>query len=116
MPLAIAALLVLLLEARLAASIEDPSIVRVIDYGEEEDCLYLVMDYIDGYPLGRFLRSRRGPVDELTAVKILLAVAQALQVAHRAGIVHRDLKPDNLLLSRRGSLHLADLGLAKGEG
>lgn len=103
-------------EARLAASIEDPSIVRVLDYGEEEGCFYLVMDYIDGYPLGRYLRNRRGPVDEFTGVKIILAVAHALGVAHRAGIVHRDLKPDNLLLSRKGSLHLADLGLAKGEG
>lgn len=103
-------------EARIAAQLDHPGIVRVLDYGEEDEVLYLVMDYIDGFSLGRYLRNRAGPIDELTILKILLSVAGSLQQAHQNGIVHRDLKPDNLLLSRRGSLHLADLGLARQHG
>lgn len=103
-------------EAKIAANINDPSIVRVLDYGEDNGHLYLVMDYINGYSLGRFLRQKNAPLEEITVVKILLAIARALKIAYEAGVVHRDIKPDNLLLSKAGTLHLADLGLAKKTG
>ncbi len=100
-------------EARIAARLDHPGIVRVLDFGEHEGAPYLVMEYIDGHTLERYLSSRDGAVAETTGLRILLSVAAALTVAHQQGIVHRDLKPANLLLTRKGVLKIADLGLAR---
>ena len=103
-------------EARLTARLEHPGIVRVIDCGEEHGHLFLVMDFVDGFALGTYLERRQEPLTESTVLKILIAVANALQAAHQASIIHRDLKPANLLLNRKGQLKLADLGLARESG
>ncbi|MDA3960466.1 MAG: serine/threonine-protein kinase [Planctomycetota bacterium] len=103
-------------EARLAARLEHPGLVRVIDFGEEDGVLYLVMDLVDGFSLDRFLSRRKDPMTELTVLKLLLAVALGMQTAHGAGIIHRDLKPANILISRKGQLRVTDLGLARETG
>jgi serine/threonine protein kinase len=103
-------------EARLAATLDHPGIVRVLDFGDEEGMPYMVMEYVDGASLDRHLRKRTEPFADGTVLRILLSVAQALASAHAQGIVHRDLKPANLLLSRKGILKIADLGLARIEG
>ena len=103
-------------EAQLAASLDHPGIVRVIDCHDDDKMMYLVMDHIDGYPFSHYLDKFNKPAEELTVLKVLIAVSQALQAAHKAGVVHRDLKPANIIISRRGSLHLTDLGLAKQTG
>jgi serine/threonine protein kinase len=103
-------------EARLAAALDHPGIVRVLDFGDEEGMPYMVMEYVDGASLDRHLRKRKEPFTDHTVLRILLSVAQALASAHAQGIVHRDLKPANLLLSAKGILKIADLGLARIEG
>lgn len=100
-------------EAQIAARLSHPCIVRVIDFGDHEGIPYLVMDFVDGFTLNDYLERRGGALEEKTVLKVLVAVASALNVAHEAGIVHRDLKPANVLLDRRGQLKLADLGLAR---
>ncbi|MFM2089887.1 MAG: hypothetical protein RLZZ127_376 [Planctomycetota bacterium] len=100
-------------EARITARLDHPGIVRVLDFGEHQGAPYLVMEFIDGHTLERYLTSRDGAVAETTGLRILLAVSAALAVAHQQGIVHRDLKPANLLLTRKGVLKIADLGLAR---
>lgn len=100
-------------EAQIAARLSHPCIVRVIDFGEHEDTMYLVMDLVDGFSLSDYLERRQGPLEEKTVLKVLVAVASGLGVAHDAGITHRDLKPANILLDRKGQLKLADLGLAR---
>ncbi len=103
-------------EARLAARLSHPGIVRVLDFGDHAGTAYLVMEYVDGYPLDEYLRRRAGPVQESTGLKILLATANALAAAHDEGVVHRDLKPANLLIDKRGRLKIADFGLARESG
>jgi len=103
-------------EAQLAARLDHPGLVRVLDFGEHEGCPYLVMDYVDGYSLADFLKKNEQPNDEKTVLKVVRAVAIALSVAHKACIVHRDLKPSNILVSRKGQLKITDLGLARQEG
>ncbi|HAT11039.1 MAG TPA: hypothetical protein DCS97_10700 [Planctomycetes bacterium] len=103
-------------EARLAATLDHPGIVRVLDFGDEEGMPYMVMEYVDGSSLDRHLRKRKEPFTDHTVLRILLSVAQALASAHAQGIIHRDLKPANLLLSAKGILKIADLGLARIEG
>lgn len=103
-------------EARLAATLDHPGIVRVLDFGDEEGMPFMVMEYVDGASLDRHLRKRKEPWSDHTVLRILLATSQALAAAHAQGIVHRDLKPANLLLSSKGVLKIADLGLARIEG
>jgi eukaryotic-like serine/threonine-protein kinase len=103
-------------EARLAATLDHPGIVRVLDFGDEEGVPFMVMEYVDGASLDRHIRRRKEPWTDHTVLRILLAASQALASAHAQGVVHRDLKPANLLLSSKGHLKIADLGLARMEG
>ncbi len=100
----------LLEEARLAARLEHPAIVPVYAAGEDDGRLFLAMRYVPGGTLQQRLVA--GPLDGPPAVRVLAAIADALDTAHRAGLVHRDVKPANILLDGdRASL--ADFGLAR---
>jgi serine/threonine protein kinase len=100
------------LEAKLAMSIAHPNIVRALEVGEEDGRHYLVMEFIEGESLNKRVL-RDGPMPEDLAVRCAVAVARALDKAHREGLVHRDVKPDNILLTPSGDVKLTDLGLAK---
>jgi serine/threonine protein kinase len=103
-------------EARLAARLSHPGLVRVLDFGEQGGTPWMVMEYVDGFTLDTFLRQRPGSQPETTILRVLAAVGSALGTAHGEGIVHRDLKPANILLDRKGRLKVADLGLAREDG
>ena len=81
-------------EARLAASLAHPNIVHVLDFFEEDDNAFMVMELLHGESLTK--RLRRGPLSLEQTSHIVLAVGEALDAAHGRGIVHRDLKPDNI--------------------
>jgi serine/threonine protein kinase len=99
-------------EYRTASGLIHPNIVRGLDFGFEGSNLYMVMEYVDGPSLGqRIDREKRLP--EAEAVRIIVEVAEALELAHRHKIIHRDVKPDNILLASTGQAKLTDLGLAK---
>lgn len=90
-------------EARAAARLDHPSIVRVYQFGQGEDLIYMVMELIDGVSLGAYLRqlARQHQVVRLEETLTLMAqVAEALGYAHRQGVIHRDIKPDNILVKR----------------
>jgi serine/threonine-protein kinase len=99
-------------EAKLAAKLEHPNIVRAFETGESNGQHYLVMDYVDGKTLSDVLKTR-GLLKEKEALGMILQVSRALACAHIEGIVHRDIKPDNIMLTADGTAKLADLGLAK---
>lgn len=101
-------------EAQVAARLDHPGIVRVLDCGEWHGIPFMVMEYVDGCTLDQYLRRVKGPVPEATVLKVLAAAGGALAAAHQAGIIHRDLKPANIMLTRKGALKIADLGLARG--
>ena len=100
-------------EARLAARLADPHVVRVYDVGDDGSRPFIAMEYVDGETLAELLR-RRGalPVDE--AVGLGIQLCHGLAAVHRAGLVHRDVKPQNLLLRTDGQLKLGDFGIALG--
>src|SRR3954454_11914982 len=93
----------------------NPNIVTIYDVGEWNDRPFIVMEYLAGGSLEERLR-RGGPVPPRQALDWLEQAAHALDAAHREGVVHRDVKPANLLLDRRGSVHVADFGIASAAG
>jgi formylglycine-generating enzyme required for sulfatase activity/aminoglycoside phosphotransferase (APT) family kinase protein len=99
-------------EVRLVAALSHPHIVPLFEADEADDCLYYVMEYIEGETLADRLR-REGPLPLDDALRIVREIGDALQYAHERGLVHRDVKPANILLARRGHALLADFGIAK---
>ena len=100
------------LEARLAASIDHPAVVRVYDSGEWEGRLFISMQLIEGVDLSRVLAA--GPLDPRRALEILGQVATGLDAAHDADLVHRDVKPENILLAETPAgerAYLTDFGI-----
>ncbi len=102
-------------EAHAASLLNHPNAVRVLDFGEEDGLLYLVMEYLDGRSLGSWLDSLPGPPRIAEVGRILGMLLDAFDVAHAYGIVHRDLKPDNVFLAEIGDQRIVkvlDFGLA----
>src|SRR5919112_2930475 len=104
-------------EARAAARLSHPNVVAVFDQGQavlDGHTLrpYIVMEYVDG-PTLRDLIVREAPMTPARALEVLEPVLAALAAAHDAGLVHRDVKPENVLISDRGQIKVADFGLAK---
>ncbi len=98
-------------EAKAASSLQHPNIVQVYDYGQSAGNYFIVMEYIEGTDLRRYLRSR-GVLAVDRAVIIAHDIALGLGAAHRRQIVHRDVKPQNILVGRDGSIKLTDFGIA----
>ena len=96
-------------EAQVLARFNDPSIVRVLNYFEENGTAYLVMEFLEGETLGEAI-VKRGPLPPLVAAQVADSVAHALEVVHAAGLLHRDIKPDNIFLHHSGRIILIDFG------
>jgi serine/threonine protein kinase/tetratricopeptide (TPR) repeat protein len=98
-------------EVEIAARLNHPHILTLIDSGEADGFLYYVMPYVHGESLrGRLTRERQLPLEE--ALRIALQVASALGYAHGQGVVHRDIKPENVML-HEGEVMVADFGICK---
>jgi serine/threonine protein kinase len=93
-------------------TLDNPHIVRALDFGQDGNLFYMVMEYIDGLSLQQHL-AKVGRLGEHEAVAVALQIAQALQHAHQRGMIHRDVKPGNILLSADGRARLTDFGLVK---
>ncbi len=99
-------------EAKIAAKLQHNNIVNAIDAGEVEGHHYFVMEYVEGATIKDELDKNK-VFDEKVALKIVMAVAEALKHAHQRGLIHRDIKPENVILTKDGGVKLADLGLAR---
>jgi eukaryotic-like serine/threonine-protein kinase len=103
-------------EARAAAQIAHPAVVRVFDLGRTPTGdAFTVMEFLEGENLAEILAAR-GRLSAVETVRTLLPIAEVLEVAHERGIVHRDLKPENVFLSKSGGSiqpKLLDFGIAK---
>jgi len=97
-------------EARTIASLVHPNIVRVLDFGVEDDIPFLVMDYAPNGTLRQ--RHPRGvPLPPVSIVPYVRQAAAALQYAHDSRLVHRDVKPENMLVGHNEAVLLSDFGL-----
>nr|WSY58060.1 serine/threonine protein kinase [Streptomyces sp. NBC_00886] len=100
------------LEAQTAGRLHHPHVVGVLDFGEQEGRLFLVMELVEGDSLSRVL-AQAGSLPAEEVARIAAQSAAGLAAAHEQGIVHRDIKPGNLLLDADGSVKIGDFGIAQ---
>ncbi|MFA4943330.1 MAG: serine/threonine-protein kinase, partial [Lentisphaeria bacterium] len=100
-------------EAKLACRIKHANVIAVMDAERDgkSGLYYIVQEFVDGGTVRDLMR--KGPLTEAQALDIAIGVTEALAAAAEFGIVHRDIKPENIMLTRKGVVKLADLGIAK---
>lgn len=101
-------------EARRVAKFQDnPNVVDVYNFFEENHTAYMVMEFMDGMTYKQYIRQQGGKVKPQTAVMVTLAVLDALSEVHREKIVHRDINPNNIYICKDGKVKLYDFGAAR---
>ena len=98
-------------EARAMAQLNDAHIIQIYFIGEDQNQPFFAMEFVEGESLSSFLK-REGRMTPDQAAKVIHQTALGLAVAHDAGVVHRDIKPANLMLTTRGTIKIADFGIA----
>ncbi|TDC40462.1 serine/threonine protein kinase [Micromonospora sp. 15K316] len=98
-------------EARTAARLNHPNVVRIYDVVHDRESPWIVMEYVRSRSVEQLLAAD-GPLSPATTARIGLAVLAALRAAHSAGVLHRDVKPHNVLVAEDGRVVLTDFGLA----
>ena len=99
-------------EAQAIACLSHPNVVGVYDVGEEDEMHYIVMEFVDGITLKKYIE-KKGKLSVRESVGIALQIANGLEAAHSNHIIHRDIKPQNILISRDGTAKVSDFGIAK---
>jgi serine/threonine-protein kinase len=102
-------------EAEAIARAVHPNIVQVYAIGEQDGLHFMALEYVDGFNLRDYLTKKGTPTLAL-ALSIMRQGAAALQCAGELGIIHRDIKPDNILMTRKGVVKIADFGLSRFAG
>lgn len=102
-------------EAQVLASLNNPNVVQVHNFGEKHGQPYIVMELVDGGRLDRMIKEH-GPLKESFVVHMAMDVIKGLHAAANMGLAHGDLKPDNVLFDREGNAKVVDFGLARFKG
>lgn len=109
-------------EALMSARLAHPAVARILDYGQDGDRHFIVMELVEGQDLAKLL-ARRGRLPAGEAARIAAQVCDALAAAHDAGFVHRDIKPSNVIVTadgsggtRDGAVKVTDFGIARALG
>ena len=104
------------IEAQAVSRLDHPNIVQTFDFGQTDDALYLVMEYLKGEDLAAIVK-RDGTLPFERAARLFVQVCSALNEAHESGVIHRDLKPENIMVVQRRdgteTAKVLDFGLAK---
>ena len=99
-------------EARGAAKIDHPNVVKIFEINEHDGWWYIAMELVEGQTLQQVIKAA-GPLSLARACIIIGDAATALETAHEHGIIHRDVKPSNLMITRQGRCKLTDFGLVR---
>ena len=101
-------------EARSLARLDDiGDIVRVLDFFPENRTAYIIMEYVEGKTLRRYVKELGGTIGFDQLIDMLMQVMRALKDVHTRGFVHRDISPDNIMVTPRGQMKLLDFGAVK---
>jgi predicted Ser/Thr protein kinase len=99
-------------EAIAVAKLNHPNIVHVYSMAQIDQVHFIAMEYVEGTNLREYV-AKRGALDVLQSLSIMKQTAQAIGAAGEAGLIHRDVKPENILITRRGRVKVADFGLCR---
>ena len=86
--------------------------VKLIDFQERKDGLFLIMDYVEGKQLNDYISKVTGPIPEKVLIPLFLQVLSAIKYAHSKKLIHRDIKPSNILVTKDGNIKVIDFGIA----
>ena len=98
-------------EARTAAVVEHPYIATIFEAGEQDETLFIAMEYVKGVTLRSLCKERQLSLQD--CMHHAIEIAEGLARAHRSNVIHRDLKPENIMISEEGHAKILDFGLAK---
>lgn len=100
-------------EAVALSKLDSPYIVKIRDFFEEDENLFLVMEYIRGIGLDQYIRNVFGPIPEYRSKEIFRKILAGVHSAHVKGVIHRDIKPSNIILENDDTPKILDFGIAK---
>ena len=102
-------------EASTLSALNHPNIVRVLDFTENENGLFIIMEYVSGLPLDELIKTRTGPIPEKRAYQIFEKILGGFNYAHsrRPAIIHRDIKPSNIIITEDDEPKIIDFGIVK---
>jgi serine/threonine-protein kinase len=98
-------------EAKAIGRLSHANIVTVYDVGQDQDTIYIAMEFLEGRPLNEVVNEKPPAIRDV--INIGLQVAKALNYAHARGIIHRDIKPSNIILNDEGRVKITDFGIAR---
>ena len=99
-------------EAKIHSKLNHPNVVKLIDFQERKDGLFIIMEYVEGQQLDDYIKNVSGPIAEKELITLFLQIVDAISHAHSKGLVHRDIKPANVIISK-GKIKVLDFGIAK---
>ncbi len=100
-------------EAVMLSEMNHPNIVKFLNFVENEEGVFLIMEYVDGMSLDEFIHKKNGLIIESRAIPLMAKLLSALSYAHKRGIVHRDITPRNILIDKSGTPKILDFGIAQ---
>jgi serine/threonine protein kinase len=100
-------------EAKLMSDLQHQNIVSLYDFHEDENGLYLIMEFVEGTPLDEYIQKVTGPIQEKQAESLMFHALNGFFYAHQKGLVHRDIKPSNLVVTPDNNIKILDFGIAK---
>ena len=99
-------------EAKILTTLDHPNIVRILDFKEKENGLFIIMEFVEGQQLDEYINKVTGPIVEKDLIPLFTQMLEAIAFAHAKGLVHRDIKPSNVIISD-GKIKILDFGIAK---
>lgn len=102
-----------LLEAKTLSILSHPGITKLIGFEEKDDSLFIILEYLEGLSLDKYISQKKGLIPEEEANILMKKILIALGYAHKNRIVHRDLKPSNIFIQTNGEPKILDFGIAK---
>lgn len=100
-------------EANTMSLLPHPNIVKLLGYKDDDDGAYIIMEYVEGKELDKYIKTESGPMPQPQVTDVMKGILSAVSFAHENGVIHRDIKPSNIFITPDGHVKITDFGIAK---